>query len=531
MIALRLRSLRQRIALVVIAGAGLFSVLAGALAYEIGHARALDIGRTTLHDLAGVVETTAAVGAFTGDPLLLKEVVEGVGRNALVARAEIALPSGRLLARHEGAGETSDGGIRIERPLASPLDSGETVGVLRLHADMARLRATARSEALTLSGLMVGQVAIVALLLGVAASRLVSRPIVDLAGALRAMEPGTERRLGTPPVHARDELGVLIAGANALLDANSRALRRERELRAEIEAMEAQYRQIFDSSSAGIFVLGPDGRLINGNPTVFRIIGHSVNDMKALRGEDFIRHVFARPERVEQMVADAGRRNETVTADLELIAHDQQPRWVHCLISVQGRAHAPREMVEGVLYDITERKRAEHAVQHRAEHDVLTGLKNRAACEATIDRFLADAAAGGAPVSLLFIDLDGFKRINDTMGHDAGDQVLVQVARRLQGAVRRSSDLVGRLGGDEFVVCLYNTGEADAPVAKISAHVVQSLCEPIVLADGRVARIGASVGIACHPRHGSTRKQLEHAADAAMYEVKRHGKNAFAMAV
>jgi diguanylate cyclase (GGDEF)-like protein/PAS domain S-box-containing protein len=529
------RSLQARLMLVVVMAAALFAAAAGGLAYRIGYDRALDNGRTTLNGLVDAVEKTAAIAAYTTDNVLMQEVLDGVARNAAVSRVEMLAADGARL-RSAGAPASANepaSPVTVERSLLSPFDAGERVGTLRIHANMAGLRATARAQANVLAALMVLQALLIAGVLYGLSTRLVSRPIQRLARALSTTQPGTPHRLTVPQRHRDDEIGVLIGGANALLAASEAALQRERALRAEIEAMEAQYRQIFDSTSAGIFVLQRDGRLINGNPTVLKVIGAPVQNIRQLAGDDFIRSVFARPDRVHAMVEQAAERGETVTADLELLQRAGAARWVHCLISVQtAQPDAQADgLIEGVMYDVTERKHAEHAVRHLAEHDSLTGLKNRVASEAALDRFINDAAASGASVSLLYIDLDGFKRVNDQLGHKAGDEVLQQCAQRMLAAVRRSSDLVGRIGGDEFVIALNHTGPDDPSLTNTARQLVDSLRLPVVLDDRRQALIGASVGIACYPHHASSRRALVSLADEAMYEVKRSGRNAYAMAL
>lgn len=435
-----------------------------------------------------------------------------------------------------------------ERLLVSPFDRAEVLGRLQVTTDRGRLEAQARAEALRLVLMIVAQTSVVALVLAMAATLLVSRPIVRLARQLRAAPPGAEPTLVTPPHHRSDEIGRLIEAANALLAANRDALALERRLRREIEAMEAQYRQIFDASSAGIFVLDGDGRLINGNPTVLRIVGMTLDAARALAGDAFVHVAFARPERVREMIEAAARGRSTVSADLELRADAAATRWVHCLISVQPSVPSPAQadgrttagaqspalagpLVEGVIYDITERKLAEREARHRADHDPLTGLKSRAAVDAALDRLANEARAGDGALAVLYIDLDGFKAVNDRLGHKAGDQVLQAVAARMQGVVRRATDLIGRVGGDEFVIALPHVASGDLLLGEIGMALVAALCAPIELADGPRVRIGASIGIGCSPRHGTTRRALLHAADAAMYEVKRSGKNAVAMAI
>ena len=532
--------LQARILRVVVGAAVLFSLIAGTLAYRLEHGRTTEAARESINDLVSAVEKTAAVAAYTRDALLLREVADGLERNGLVASVDISTPSGEaLLPPREGAkAAPADGQLEVSRPLISPFDAKETLAMLRIRADMPQLERAARNRAWTLALAMVAQTALIAFVLYLAAASFVSRPIVRLAGGLREMSPGTSARLEPPGGHAGDEIGALVSSANALLSANQSALLRERELRAEIEAMEAQYRQIFDSTSAGIFVLDPEGRLINGNPTVLKVVGAGVDDMRQWRGQDFLERVFARPDKVRAMMAESAERGETVSADLELKRYNggngnhagAGARWVHCLISVQDSPAAARPVVEGVMYDVTERRRDEHAVRHKAEHDALTGLKNRPASEATLDRFLAEAAASQDEVVVMYLDLDGFKQVNDVLGHKAGDRVLEECAHRMLGSVRRASDLVGRLGGDEFIVALHRTATDDEVVDTIARTLVQRLCEPVELDDGNSVRIGASIGIAAYPRHGQSRRALLDAADAAMYRVKRSGKNGFARA-
>ncbi len=531
------RGMQTRSLLWLLASAVLFAAVVGVATYRVGYAQRLATANTIIEDLAKAVEKTAAIGAYTGDTMLLEEVIGGLADTPMVLSVAVLDAQGRPLAAvvsGKAAPARAPQPV-LERVLRSPFDATEAVGRLRIEPDMARMRGTAQQETLQLVALLVLQVAFVAGVLSLTTTRLVSRPIVRLARALRGMAPGTSQRLPVPPGHARDEIGVLTASANALLQANEETLERERRLRAEVERMEAQYRQIFDSTSAGIFLLDPQGRLINGNPTVLRVMGAALADIQQLRGEDFLRAAFDDPEQVRDMMARAAAQAKTISGDLRLRSDAPGGRWVHCLISVlddkDTRDPTHAGLVEGVMYDITERMQAERRARHLAEHDALTGLKNRAASEAAIEGVLAEAAAGGWPATLMYIDLDGFKQVNDQLGHQAGDRVLRQCAERMRRQLRRASDVVGRLGGDEFVMVLPKTGCADPHASDIAARIVQALGEPVVLPDGREARVGASVGMACYPDHGRTRSELEARADEALYAVKRGGRRSFAMAV
>lgn len=535
-----LRSLQLRFMLIVFAGATLFALLAGTVAYQLAHNRQLASSHKMLEGLALAVDKTLAIGVFASDAVLLREVTHGLTRNPIIARVDVRNMQGRQLASSQpalqaGAPQPQEG-MSIQLPLHSPFDPAEQIGELRLWGDRPLIDAAANREAYTLAALMASQALLVALLIFGAAARLVSRPIVRLAQELQDMPPGTDKRLAMPTLHQRDEIGVLIRGANELLEANALALQRERTLRAEVELMESQYRQIFNSSSAGIFVLDPCGRLINGNPMVSKVVGLSLKQIRELPRDAFIASVFARPEQIQDMIEKSRDLGETISGDLELLQKGQENRWVHCLISVQGgamdtgAATDAGSMVEGVIYDITERKNTEIAVHYRSEHDALTGLKNRSACNAAVDRFLVEGLANGTPVSLLCIDLDGFKQVNDTLGHHAGDQVLIACAERMKQSVRRASDVIGRFGGDEFLVVLPGVGAADPVLSLVASALLEALCQPVALDGGEVTRIGVSIGIACLPLHGQDRLSLINAADAALYEVKRGGKNSFAIA-
>ena len=171
--------------------------------------------------------------------------------------------------------------------------------------------------------------------------------------------------------------------------------------------------------------------------------------------------------------------------------------------------------------DITERKRVEEQIRNMALRDALTGLPNRISLNEQIDLAFERGNAVGERFALLFLDLDGFKKVNDSLGHDIGDALLVEVARRLREAVRET-DTVARLGGDEFVILLREI-ESPAVAERIADAIIEWIAQPFTLQD-RVARVGTSIGIAFHPDSGSSREALLKAADGAMYAAKAGGR-------
>lgn len=172
--------------------------------------------------------------------------------------------------------------------------------------------------------------------------------------------------------------------------------------------------------------------------------------------------------------------------------------------------------------DITERKAAQARVEYLARHDVLTGLSNRHDLESRMEQALRFALRDGSKLAVMFIDLDRFKTVNDSLGHQVGDGLLTQVAPRLLGAVR-DSDIVARLGGDEFVVVLTDMSAA-LDAAAIAGSILQGLAEPYQV-HGHTLGISASVGVSVFPQDGTDTTSLMKAADTAMYHAKAQGRN------
>jgi len=174
----------------------------------------------------------------------------------------------------------------------------------------------------------------------------------------------------------------------------------------------------------------------------------------------------------------------------------------------------------GISHDVTERRRVEQQVHYLAMHDALTDLLNRAALLERLVQAIARAQIDGKPMSVLILDLDRFKNVNDQYGHFAGDKLLVMVASRLRSCVR-DSDIVARFGGDEFVVVLPGAHDR-AEAARVANRIVEAIGMPFEFDQFQV-RTSASVGISEFPLDGTSAEELLHNADAAMYEAKAKG--------
>jgi len=215
------------------------------------------------------------------------------------------------------------------------------------------------------------------------------------------------------------------------------------------------------------------------------------------------------------------------------IRFDKSPGWFQTTKVPYRRPGTKKIGLLGVTLDITELKNAEQELEeseqryrHLAQHDNLTGLPNRALFFDRLDQALALCRREHAGLALLFIDLDRFKEVNDTLGHEAGDQLLRESASRMNSCIRES-DSTGRIGGDEFVIFL--RGIENAPAAELAAEKLRAALEAPFMLSGREASISASIGIALFPEHGSDSSELSQHADAAMYRSKARGRNRFSV--
>jgi diguanylate cyclase (GGDEF)-like protein/PAS domain S-box-containing protein len=189
------------------------------------------------------------------------------------------------------------------------------------------------------------------------------------------------------------------------------------------------------------------------------------------------------------------------------------------VIEVTGESY-----LVAISFDISERKRAEARIQYLATHDPLTGLPNRVLLADRLSHAIASAARQGGFVAVLFVDLDGFKAVNDNLGHLFGDRVLKAVASKLAQAVRES-DTVARLGGDEFIVILEGLQHADEASA-VARKIGHALVRPLKI-ERRVLKPACSIGISLYPAHGTEVDALLKCADSAMYKAKNKGGNRY----
>ncbi|RJG22512.1 diguanylate cyclase, partial [Massilia cavernae] len=287
---------------------------------------------------------------------------------------------------------------------------------------------------------------------------------------------------------------------------------------ARLREREARLEAILDNAADAIITVDHGGRLLSGNTAAGALFGHAPEQLPGLA----LGTILDLPEGEVHAVLLRLARCEASERELAGIAPGGNR--FPLSISVSEVPLAGEDMFVCVIHDLTEQRRAQEHIHRLAHHDTLTGLENRFSLTQHLEQLLAQARRSGESVALLFLDLDHFKKINDSMGHQAGDLLLVAVAQRLRELLR-GVDVIARLGGDEFIVVM---GGALTPeyVGSVAVRIVQSLSAPYDL-DGKIAHSGSSVGIAMFPGDADSAETLMRHADTAMYAAKSEGRGNF----
>jgi diguanylate cyclase (GGDEF)-like protein len=210
------------------------------------------------------------------------------------------------------------------------------------------------------------------------------------------------------------------------------------------------------------------------------------------------------------------------TLQKRYLRQDGTTRWVNLTADLLLEQTSGEPLAIVIVEDITERQEAEERIHHLALHDALTDLPNRTLLQDRLRQAMSEAQRAGALLALLFLDLDRFKIVNDSLGHAVGDQLLRAVAERLTHEVR-GSDTVSRLGGDEFVIVLTAIQDA-SDVGRIASKLLRGVAEPLIV-DGHTLNIATSIGISLYPVDGSDPATLLQHADTALYQAKSSGRN------
>jgi diguanylate cyclase (GGDEF)-like protein/PAS domain S-box-containing protein len=367
---------------------------------------------------------------------------------------------------------------------------------------------------------------------GIGADVIVMSGEIGIDAAIGALKRGAYDYLRKP--YSREELLKTVANAlkqRNLEQANAR-------MTSQLENSEKMYRYLVDSSPDIIYTLNHEGRFTFINDRAYQLLGY---ERDALIGQHYSILVHEEDLERARYAFNERRVDERASRNVELrlkcqsgTSHERTFNNTLMTISLNAIGmHVPDQEVRklefygtyGVARDITDRKRAEEVISYQAYHDILTDLPNRILFKDRLGLAVIQAKRKQTELAVMFIDLDRFKLVNDTLGHVKGDELLQQAAGRLKECLRKG-DTLARQGGDEFTIVLPELRDwSDASM--VADKFLECLQQPFDL-DGHEVHISASIGIAIYPTHGESIDELLRHADIAMYQVKGEGKNGHA---
>ncbi len=413
--------------------------------------------------------------------------------------------------------------------LLVPGYTGGEAGVLRFSVDLHAALAGfyARSEINLVVGIF--RNLLLVLILFVAFYFVLTKPLVRLASEIKTIDPDQPgvQRLTPLSSKRRDELATLITSSNQLLDVVELSLAKRRAVELALRKSEEHLRQIIDSLPVMIGARNRNGYYLFANKSLAETLGFSQQQMRNIHVRQLLKNSVLDIE-------------EVLSNDLRVIEHGEEVDVIEeSFIGADGnqlflQTHMmPLDYYDEVVslvvsVDVTERKNAQAKMEYMAHHDALTSLPNRLQLVERLDNEIRRAQRHGYYGAVLFIDLDKFKNINDSLGHPVGDRVLQEVAQRLVHGVR-DEDMVARLSGDEFVVVL-SVLDPDMEVAALRAGEISEKLRTIVshplYQEDMELRITCSVGVVVYPEKDNGVHELLRYADTAMYQVKEKGRDA-----
>lgn len=508
-------------------------------------------------ELVKTVENTARIACFLGDPSLAGEVAKGLLMNRDVERVVIANDQGTLadvnrsslnqLDAKPGAmpgkgananphtipngapavkplsSETYPEGATI-RALTSPFKADALVGKIVVVRNQASIDEQVAEATNFIRLLIILQTTAIIIVVTAIAVGYIAHPIHQISKRLNELSAVDGEKLEAPRGHGENEIGRLVRDVNALIDKLVRGLFTERQLRVERELEEKRFRAIFENAETGIFVIDRQGFLKSFNPAFRRTmcLEDSVPPAADTTGAiSLLDNLGEQAERVRSLIDKCLAEKHTRTEELMLIDSNGSPRWVNMILNP-----VEDELMQGVINDITENKIREAHANKLALTDALTGLGNRLGFDRHIENLINDRKINAERnFTLMLIDLDRFKQVNDTHGHDVGDAVLVHVARHIEQSIRKA-DFAARLGGDEFVVLLPFVTDKGI-IARLANALINNISQPLVTQSGMQTCVGASIGVSLVNRPDMKKEEIIKEADLALYAVKDAGRNGF----
>lgn len=499
----------------------IISLLASALSYYLGLEARQQSSYLLAEQLSKTVEKTAVVAAYINDNDLAQEIVDGLVINDVIKGVKLSNDvgleaiSGSLVSQYE----------KITTQLYHPFLREEQVGTIDVYLDQKFIELQTKKETQKEILIKLLLSLILAFFVSIVVHRKLTKPIQKLIDNFEHIDPHHPETMQVLPHKDKDEIGKLTQGINTLIQGLHQSFEIEKNLRIKTQNLENQFRLIFEHASAGICLVDQNDNISACNPAFSSYFTPS--DNKTFNVKHFP-SLFVNISNLEQILSSirSDPLVDQIALDLEYSIGTQK-KWMHCLFAKVTEHDMKNNknnnsIIEVILYDITERTEREHQTRFEADHDPLTHLLNRRAGEERLNQMLTISTKSQQPLVLMMIDLDKFKPINDTYGHEAGDKVLQQTAKRITQLYGSDKSVCIRWGGDEFVVAYYNN-DSHQTIKNQAEALLLAIQEPVQLKANMNCSIGASIGLVIAPIQGHNLHKLLMHADNTMYQAKEHG--------
>jgi diguanylate cyclase (GGDEF)-like protein/PAS domain S-box-containing protein len=311
--------------------------------------------------------------------------------------------------------------------------------------------------------------------------------------------------------------GILLKDVKGVMEETRSIIKEKEAISHALAEREKRYRILTEENSDVIWAIDPAGKYTYVNPAIEKRLGYKREEILGQSVEILLAEESKSLFRQSQQYIMEHAALPQKSFEFQMIASDGSKVWVEAIPNILFDDDGNPVELMGISRDVTQRKTLERALTYMAYNDDLTGLYNRAKFFEQLELEIKRASRDNNLVGLLFIDLDKFKDVNDTFGHEAGDVLLKQVAERLQD-VLRETDTIARIGGDEFTVIL-STGDSEEGIESVASKVKKAICEPFQVNEF-TCNIGASIGISIYPKDSENPEVLLKIADQDMYDNK-----------
>ena len=532
MIKIISQKLYIRVAIAIALVAIVVSLVSSMLSYYSGFKEKKNTNYLLVQQLAQTMGKTAAIAAYLNDKELSQEIINGLLSNDLVQGASL---EGEANAKGEMELFIANGTINKQKEavlvkLVHPFLDDTFIGVLSIYPDDNFIQQQAQAALKKEFILMLIQSIVIAFFVSLVVQRWLTQPIQNLTDSFAKINPSEPETLNmlTFKQGKRDEISRLTHGINALMHELHLTISNEQTLRKKTQELEAKFRLIFEQASAGICLLDSKNSITTFNPAFkhyFTVPGEK--ELSTLHFPELLNNVAELQSLLEEIRFAHNPPQTTLDVECKV---GYKTLWFHCLFvrltdqRDTNRGPQQEQLVEVILHDVTERAERELKTRFEADHDPLTGLLNRRAGEKRLQKALRECIKNNKHLVLMMIDLDKFKPINDTYGHEAGDKVLIETAHRFKTLFHEKNDMCIRLGGDEFIIARQVNTYNKAATLEQATTLLNELQQQVSISNTRTCAVGASIGIAIAPTDGTELHELMHNGDKTLYHVKETGR-------